>query len=91
MPMCKATIKCGSFYLLVARCESDSDETVETTEEVSDIGIVGDDIQDFGDGSFSSAPGIDTICVFPKNSARCKFLSVYYTTIGFIMNYFLSF
>lgn len=65
-------IKCGSFYLPVARCQSDSDEAVETTGEASDIGIVGDDVQDFGDGTFPSAPGIDTISVFPKNSARCK-------------------
>jgi len=43
---------------------------VEKTEEPSDIGIVGDDAQDYGDETFSSAPGIDTISVFPKNSAR---------------------
>ena len=64
------------FFMLVARCQSDSDDVVETTEESSDIGIVGDDAQDFGDGAFSSAPGIDTISVFPKNSARCKNHSV---------------
>lgn len=27
-------------------------------------------MQDFGDASFSPAPGVDTICVFPKNAAR---------------------
>ncbi|KAI5403606.1 hypothetical protein KIW84_050966, partial [Lathyrus oleraceus] len=26
--------------------------------------------QDFADGGFPSAPGVDTICVFPKNIAR---------------------
>ncbi|KAK7312203.1 hypothetical protein VNO77_35894 [Canavalia gladiata] len=56
--------------LQVARCQSDSDDAMETTEESSDIGIVGDDAQDFTDGTFSSAPGIDTVCVFPKNTAR---------------------
>jgi len=60
------------FLFLVARCQSDSDDAVDTIEESNDIGIVGDDTQDFGDGTFSSAPGIDTISVFPKNSARCK-------------------
>ncbi|XP_027353875.1 translocon-associated protein subunit alpha-like [Abrus precatorius] len=60
----------SSPLLQVARCQSDSDEAVETVEEVSDIGIVGDDVQDFGDENFPSAPGIETICVFPKNSAR---------------------
>lgn len=69
-------IRCGFFYLLVARCQSDSDDAVETTEESSDIGIVGDDVQDFGDGTYPSAPGIETISVFPKNSARCKNHSV---------------
>lgn len=59
-------------FFLVARCQSDSDDAVDNIEESSDIGIVGDDAQDFGDGTFSSAPGIDTISVFPKNSARCK-------------------
>jgi len=68
-------IKCG-FFFLVARCQSDSDDAVVTTEESSDIGIVGDDAQDFGDGTFSSAPGIDTISVFPKNSAKSKNHSV---------------
>jgi translocon-associated protein subunit alpha len=58
--------------LLVARCQSDSDEGT-TTEDAGDIGIVGDDVQDFeGIGTFSSAPGIDTISVFPKNFAKCK-------------------
>ncbi|KAL5097742.1 hypothetical protein RYX36_002069, partial [Vicia faba] len=48
------------------RCQSESGEAVETTE--SDIGIVGDDAQDFYSvGTFSSAPGIDMISVFPKN------------------------
>lgn len=67
---------CCSFYFLVARCQSDSEEAVQTTEEASDIGIVGDDVQDFSDATFTSAPGIDTISVFPKNSAKCKIHSV---------------
>lgn len=45
---------------------------MEAAEEVSDLGIVGEDTQYFGDGSYSPAPGVDTICVFPKNSARCR-------------------
>ncbi|XP_045830852.1 translocon-associated protein subunit alpha-like [Trifolium pratense] len=54
----------------VARCQSDSDEGT-TTEDASDIGIVGDDVQYFdGTGTFSSASGIDTISVFPKNIAK---------------------
>lgn len=45
-------------------------EVTDAVEEVGDLGIVGEDVQDFGDGNFSPAPGISTICVFPKNSAR---------------------
>lgn len=61
------------FLFIVARGESDSEvDTSETVEESSDLGIVGEDVQDFGDGNFSPAPGVDTICVFPKNSAKCE-------------------
>lgn len=57
--------------MAVARCQSEV-EVSEAAEEGGDLGIVGEDAQDFGDGSFSPAPGVDTVCVFPKNSARCK-------------------
>ena len=63
----------ASPLLQVARCQSDSDEAVENADGVSDIGIVGDetdDAHDFSDGSFPSASGIETICVFPKNAAK---------------------
>ncbi|KAI5397281.1 hypothetical protein KIW84_063194 [Lathyrus oleraceus] len=61
----------ASPLLQVVRCQSD--EAAENAGEVSDIRIVGDEIddaQDFADGGFPSAPGVDTICVFPKNIAR---------------------
>lgn len=65
-----------SFFicLTVATCQSDSDsETSEVVEEASDLGIVGEeDSQDFGEVNFAPAPGVDTVCVFPKNSARSK-------------------
>lgn len=58
---------------IVARSLSDSDaEVAGTVEEVSDLGIVGENAQDFGDENFSQALGVDVVCVFPKNSARCK-------------------
>lgn len=65
----------SSAFLQVARCQSDMDVEVaeaaeEAVEEGSDLGIVGDDIQDFGDGSFSPAPDVETVCVFPKNPSR---------------------
>ncbi|KAJ6813064.1 translocon-associated protein subunit alpha-like isoform X1 [Iris pallida] len=59
----------GSPFLQVVRCHSDAKEVV-AEDEGGELGIVGDETQEFSDGSFSSAPGVDTICVFPKNSAR---------------------
>ncbi|GFP84631.1 translocon-associated protein subunit alpha [Phtheirospermum japonicum] len=57
--------------LVVARCELDPDaEVVDSSEEVGDIGIVGDDVQDFGGGSFSPVPVVGTVCVFPKNPSK---------------------
>lgn len=61
----------SSFYLTVVRCQSDDVEVAEVVEG-GDLGIVGDGVQDFGDGSFAPAAGVDTVCVFPKNAARCK-------------------
>ncbi|CAI8615173.1 unnamed protein product [Vicia faba] len=61
----------ASPLLQVVRCQSD--EAAENAGEVSDIGIVGDEsdeAQDFADPGFPFAPGIETICVFPKNIAR---------------------
>ncbi|KAK7264096.1 hypothetical protein RJT34_31700 [Clitoria ternatea] len=63
-----ALLLLASPLLPVARCQSD--DAAETTEESSDIGIVGDDAQGYDEGNFPSAPGTDTVCVFPKNSAR---------------------
>ncbi|KAL2460006.1 Translocon-associated protein (TRAP) [Abeliophyllum distichum] len=59
-----------SSYLQVARCESEPDADVVETDEGGDLGIVGEDVQDFGGGSFSPAPGVETICVFPKNPSK---------------------
>eukprot|EP00262_Sarcandra_glabra_P005308 TRINITY_DN16732_c0_g1_i1.p1 TRINITY_DN16732_c0_g1~~TRINITY_DN16732_c0_g1_i1.p1 ORF type:complete len:254 (+),score=43.06 TRINITY_DN16732_c0_g1_i1:143-904(+) len=64
-----ALLLIASPFLQVVRCQGDTD--VEVAEvEGGDLGIVGDDLQDFSDGTFGSAPGVDTVCVFPKNAAR---------------------
>ncbi|CAL0334227.1 unnamed protein product [Lupinus luteus] len=65
-----ALLLLASPLLQVARCQSESDEAAQTNEEASDTGVIGDDVQDFDDESFDSAPGIDTIALFPKNSAK---------------------
>ncbi|XP_028767994.1 translocon-associated protein subunit alpha [Neltuma alba] len=66
---CLALFCLASPLIQVARCQSDSDEAAETTE-ASDVGIVGQNTEDLGGESYSSAPGIDTLCVFPKNGAK---------------------
>ncbi|KAJ6809869.1 translocon-associated protein subunit alpha-like isoform X1 [Iris pallida] len=63
-----AVLLVASPFLHVVRCQSDASD--EVAEDGGELGIVGEEAQEFSDGSFSSAPGIDTICVFPKNSAR---------------------
>ncbi|KAJ4716729.1 Translocon-associated protein subunit alpha [Melia azedarach] len=65
-----ALLLLASPLLQVARCQSESEEEVAETVEGGDLGIVGEDAQDFGDGTYSPAPGVDTVCIFPKNSAR---------------------
>lgn len=65
------------FCSVVARSQSDVDTdadaelVAETVEEGADVGIVGDDSQDFV-GSYNPAPGVETVCVFPKNAAKCR-------------------
>ncbi|KMT01452.1 hypothetical protein BVRB_9g214590 [Beta vulgaris subsp. vulgaris] len=69
-----ALLLLASPFLQVAKCQSESttDETVADsyTEENSDLGIVNDDTPIYGDESLSSAPGVETVCVFPKNSGK---------------------
>ncbi|PIN12742.1 Translocon-associated complex TRAP, alpha subunit [Handroanthus impetiginosus] len=60
----------SSSLLQVARCEPDPDAEVDSSEEGGDLGIVGEDVQDFDGGSFSPAPGVETVCVFPKNPSK---------------------
>lgn len=55
----------------VARSQSDSDvevfEAAEAAIEGGDFGIIGDDVEAFGDRNFSPAPGVEPIRFFPKN------------------------
>ncbi|KAK9064449.1 hypothetical protein SSX86_015831 [Deinandra increscens subsp. villosa] len=63
----------SSFFLQVARSQSDSDSDADAelvAETVKEGEDVGDDIHDFGVGSFKPAPGVETLCVFPKNPAK---------------------
>uniref|UniRef100_A0A3Q7IHA1 Uncharacterized protein n=1 Tax=Solanum lycopersicum TaxID=4081 RepID=A0A3Q7IHA1_SOLLC len=48
-------------FIQVARCQSDPEtDVVEGTGEAGDLGIVDEDVRDFGSDSFSPAPGIET-------------------------------
>ncbi|KAL6526044.1 hypothetical protein OROHE_015568 [Orobanche hederae] len=66
-----ALLLLSSSVLQVARCEPDPDaEVFESAEEGGDLGIVDDEVQDFGSGSFSEAQNVETTCVFPKNPLK---------------------
>ncbi|GAB2219443.1 hypothetical protein Droror1_Dr00007078 [Drosera rotundifolia] len=67
-----ALLLLASPFLQVARCQSDSEaEAAETEEGVGDdVGIMNGDAQFYPDESFASAAGVQTACVFPKNSGK---------------------
>lgn len=71
LPCARFSLINSQFYWTVVICQSNDVEVAEAVEG-GDLGIVGDDVQDFGDGSFAPAPGVDTVCVFPKNPKRSK-------------------
>ncbi|KAB2045809.1 hypothetical protein ES319_D01G187500v1 [Gossypium barbadense] len=56
--------------LLQDLCQSEADVDVAEAVEGGELGIVGEDFQDFGDGNFGPAPGVETVCVFLKTSAK---------------------
>ncbi|KAH6767221.1 Translocon-associated protein alpha subunit [Perilla frutescens var. hirtella] len=60
----------SSSFLQIARCELDHDAEADIPDDGGDLGIVGEDVQDFAGGSFSPAPDVETICVFPKNPKK---------------------
>lgn len=60
----------SSSLLQVARCEPDPDAEVVEAEDGGDLGIVGEDVQDFGTGTFNPSPDVETVCVFPKNPSK---------------------
>ncbi|KAK8625152.1 hypothetical protein V6N13_090028 [Hibiscus sabdariffa] len=60
----------ASPLLQVARCQSGAEVDVAEAVDGGDLGIVGQDVPDFDGESFGPAPGVETVCVFPKNSAK---------------------
>ncbi|KAH9307562.1 hypothetical protein KI387_035473, partial [Taxus chinensis] len=45
-------------------------EGTDVTDEGGELGIVGDGVQDFGDPVLGTAPGVATVCFFPKSSDK---------------------
>ncbi|CAH1414393.1 unnamed protein product [Lactuca virosa] len=64
----------SSFFIQVVRSQSDSDSdsdsNADLVAETVAEGAVSDETQDFGVGNFSPSPDVETVCVFPKNSAK---------------------
>lgn len=84
-------LKLISHCIPVARAQSDPDvEIPEPAEENTDLGIVGEDVQDFGDETFNPAPGIETVSVFPKNIGKGEGLYLRIRLYSCICCYFWS-
>ncbi|KVI04120.1 Translocon-associated protein (TRAP), alpha subunit [Cynara cardunculus var. scolymus] len=59
-----------SSYCFLQDSDADAELVAETVEEGGDLGIVDDDVVDFNAGNYSPAPGVETVCIFPKNLAK---------------------
>ncbi|KAG0457490.1 hypothetical protein HPP92_022647 [Vanilla planifolia] len=56
-------------FVQVVRCQVDAADDIAEVDG-GELGIVGDEAQDYTEGILSSAPGVETIYLFPKNAAR---------------------
>ncbi|KAF2928499.1 hypothetical protein DAI22_06g282900 [Oryza sativa Japonica Group] len=54
----------------VARAQSVEEAATAEVVDGADLGIVSDDTQVSSDGPLSPAPGVETVCVFPKNAGK---------------------
>ncbi|GMI73377.1 hypothetical protein like AT2G16595 [Hibiscus trionum] len=64
-----ALLLLASPLLQVAWCQLETEADIEDVEG-GHLGIVGEDVQPFSDGKFDPAPGVETICFFPKNIGK---------------------
>ncbi|KAK9690816.1 hypothetical protein RND81_09G155900 [Saponaria officinalis] len=67
-----ALLLLASPFVHVARCQSDdgAEAAAEIAAENEELGTVNEDSVYDNDLKLSAAPGVDTACVFPKNSAK---------------------
>jgi hypothetical protein len=56
----------------VARAQSVEEAATAEVVDGADLGIVSDDTQVSSDGPLSPAPGVETVCVFPKNAGKSE-------------------
>ncbi|KAG0459232.1 hypothetical protein HPP92_022360 [Vanilla planifolia] len=56
-------------FVQVVRCQVDATDDIAEVDG-GELGIVGDEAQDYTEGILSSAPGVETMYLFPKNAAR---------------------
>lgn len=56
----------------VARAQSEEEAATAEVVDGADLGIVSDDTQVSSDGPLSPAPGVETVCVFPKNAGKSE-------------------
>lgn len=74
-------------FFIVARCQyNPKTKVVEGPREAGDL-EVGDDVQDFSSDSFNPAPGIEMICVFPKNTSKDKLICFCFVFVFFLNNH----
>ncbi|TVU07595.1 hypothetical protein EJB05_40959 [Eragrostis curvula] len=67
-----AFLLAASPLVQVARAQSEEDAATAEVVEGADLGIVGDDTQVSSDEPLSPAPGVETVCVFPKNAGKSE-------------------
>jgi hypothetical protein len=77
--------------LTVARAQSEEDAATAEVVEGADLGIVGDDTQVSSDEPLSPAPGVETLCVFPKNAGKSEYISKYLYVIYLIVHHVSEF
>lgn len=51
-------------------------EVAEAVDDGGELGIVDEDAQEFASRNFGPAPAVETVCVFPKNGARCEIYAI---------------
>jgi translocon-associated protein subunit alpha len=66
------TIWCISSVPAVAGTQSEEDAAMAEVVENADLGYVGDDTPVSSDAPLTPAPGVETVCVFPKNAGKSK-------------------